>query len=68
MSQLLPGLNAQATVTIKEEDVDAFLKELRIIFEKVTAEPECLSFEVYQSMENPGVIHLVETWSVNSNS
>lgn len=63
MSQaLLPGLNAQATATVKPDDVGAFLKELRPIFEKVTAEPECISFEVYQSTENPGVIHLVENW------
>ncbi|KAF2804313.1 uncharacterized protein BDZ99DRAFT_398244 [Mytilinidion resinicola] len=63
MSQLLPGLNAQATITIKPEDVPTFLKELQPIYEKVTAEPQCISFEVFQSTDNPGVIHLVENWT-----
>lgn len=64
MSQPLPGLNAQVTVTVKPEDVGIFLVELRKVFEKIIEEPECISVDVYQSTEQPGVIHLVENWYV----
>ena len=64
MSQLLPGVNAQATITVKPEDVGTLLKELQSIFGKVTAEPQCISVQVFQSTDNPGVISLVENWYV----
>jgi hypothetical protein len=63
--QLLSGVNVQATITVKPEHLDTFLKAFQPIFERMCSEAECLSFEVFQSTEHPGVIHLTENWYVD---
>ncbi|KAL4928966.1 putative quinol monooxygenase [Aspergillus undulatus] len=55
------GISIQMTVTLKPEDVRTFWDAFRPVFEKVTAEPECTFFEVYQS-EEPGTISWTENW------
>ncbi|KAL3451403.1 hypothetical protein BJX65DRAFT_219725 [Aspergillus insuetus] len=58
-----PGLSLHVTVFIAEENVPKFFEAFLPAYEKVTAEPECTFFEVYQSLENPGELSWVENWS-----
>ncbi|KAL4994061.1 hypothetical protein BDV10DRAFT_177598 [Aspergillus recurvatus] len=60
---LSSGLSLQVTVFIAEENVPRFFEAFLPAYEKVTAEPECTFFEVYQSLENPGELSWVENWS-----
>ncbi|KAL2862543.1 putative quinol monooxygenase [Aspergillus lucknowensis] len=60
-----PGLSVHITVVIAEENIPKFFEVFRQAFEKVTAEPECTFFEVYQSLENPGEVSWVENWSAS---
>lgn len=57
-----PGISLQVTVTIAPENAAKFIELFTPVYEKVTAEPECTFFEVYQSPENPGVFSWVENW------
>lgn len=50
-------------ITIAPENVPAFLEALKPAYDAVIAEPNCTSFEVYQSPEEPGVIKFVEHWN-----
>ncbi|KAI0395425.1 hypothetical protein F5Y17DRAFT_456987 [Xylariaceae sp. FL0594] len=68
MSRKIPyssGLSLHVTVYISPKDIDTFLELFKDVFDKVTAEPECLFFEMYQSPEEPGKISWVENWSVS---
>lgn len=56
------GISLQVTITIAPENVPKFLEAFKPAYDKVTAEPECTFFEVYQSPENPGVLSWVENW------
>lgn len=58
------GFNIQATLFFAPESIETVLHALKPVYEKTIAEPECLSFQVYQLLEDPGQIHLVEDWSV----
>ncbi|CRG89204.1 hypothetical protein PISL3812_06240 [Talaromyces islandicus] len=57
------GISLQVTITIAPENVPKFLEAFKPAYDKVTAEPECTFFELYQSPESPGVISWVENWS-----
>ncbi|KAL3455672.1 hypothetical protein BJX64DRAFT_297366 [Aspergillus heterothallicus] len=57
-----PGLSLQVTIFIDPENVPKFFEAFLPAYEKVTAEPECTFFEVYQSLENPGELSWVENW------
>ncbi|KAI1196502.1 hypothetical protein F5X97DRAFT_325333 [Nemania serpens] len=59
----LYGMSLHVTVYIDPLNVIAFFDAFKPVFEKVTAEPECLFFEVYQDPEAPGTISWVENWS-----
>ena len=66
MAFQLPDIDAfslQVTVYFKPEDVSRFFDAFRPTFDKVSAEPECLYFEVFQSVEDPGTISWIENWS-----
>ena len=62
MSTQLSGFSLQVTIQIRPEDVNKFLGEFTTVFQLVTAEPQCVFFEVYQSPESPGTISWVENW------
>ncbi|KAI1169681.1 hypothetical protein F4777DRAFT_596405 [Nemania sp. FL0916] len=57
------GMSLHVTVVIAPENVDRFFQAFKPVFDKVTAEPECLFFEVYQDPQSPGIISWVEDWS-----
>ncbi len=59
----LDGFSLQVTVFFKPEDVPTFEKWMKPIFEKVTSEPECLYFEIFQDPENPGTFSWIENYS-----
>lgn len=65
MATQLPDLDRfslQVTVYFKQEDVPKFFEHFRPIFEKVSAEPECVYFELFQDTEDPGKISWIENW------
>ncbi|KAI1105075.1 hypothetical protein F4804DRAFT_152541 [Jackrogersella minutella] len=51
------------TVQISAENVERFLAAFKGIFDLVTAETDCVFFEVYTSPEEPGKISWIENWS-----
>ncbi|KAJ3545725.1 hypothetical protein NM208_g2367 [Fusarium decemcellulare] len=57
------GISLHVTIHINPDDVDKFFTYFKPVYDKVTAEPECTFFEVYQSPEDPGTLHWVENWS-----
>ncbi|KAI1467860.1 uncharacterized protein F4812DRAFT_459144 [Daldinia caldariorum] len=57
------GFSLHVTVHIAPENVEKFLASFKPVFDVVTAEPECLFFEVYKSAEEPGKLSWVENWS-----
>ncbi|KAI1371970.1 hypothetical protein F4677DRAFT_275759 [Hypoxylon crocopeplum] len=57
------GTSLHVTVHVAPENVEKFLAAFKAIFDVVAAEPECLFFEVYRSVEEPGKISWVENWS-----
>ncbi|CEL06314.1 hypothetical protein ASPCAL07420 [Aspergillus calidoustus] len=56
------GFNIQATLFLAPEDTPRVLEALKPVYEQTIAEPECLSFQVYQLRDDPGQILLVEDW------
>ena len=65
MALQLPQLDRfslQVTVYISESDVPAFFEHMKPVFAHVTAEPECLYFELFQDPADPGTISWVENW------
>lgn len=62
MSSEFHGVSAHVKITIAPENIPKFFEAFQTLFEKITAEPECMFFEVYQSPENPGELSFVENW------
>lgn len=56
------GISLHVSVTIGP-NIDKFLAAFKECFDKVTAEPECTFFEVYQDPDQPGRFKWVENWS-----
>ncbi|KAH7042004.1 hypothetical protein B0J12DRAFT_218725 [Macrophomina phaseolina] len=60
------GFTLYVTATIQPDKVDEFLSHFYAAFEKVAAEPECLSFEVFRVQGEPNKIKWVENWSMST--
>lgn len=58
------GFSLIATVHIAPQNVDRFLEHLQVVFDTITANPECEFFQVYRSPSEPGVLSWVEDWYV----
>ena len=56
------GVSLHVTIKIAPENLPIFFEAFEPIFEKVVAEPECVSFMVYQSPDDPGTLTWVEDW------
>ncbi|KAI1824580.1 hypothetical protein F4861DRAFT_505502 [Xylaria intraflava] len=63
MSSPTSGWSLHVTVYIAPENIDGFLAAFKPVFDRVTAEPECLFFEMYHSPQEPGKLSWVENWS-----
>lgn len=57
------GFSLIVTVTVQPDKYDEWLKHSWTAFQHVTAEPECLSFEIFSVEGEPNKIKWVETWS-----
>lgn len=55
-------ISFHVTFHIDPSNVPAFFAALKPAYDAVTAEPECVFFEVYRSAETPGKIKFVENW------
>jgi len=51
------------TITVSPENTSKFLEALKPCWEKVTAESECLFFDVFQDPTKPGRFKFLEVWS-----
>ncbi|KAL1616158.1 hypothetical protein SLS56_011549 [Neofusicoccum ribis] len=61
--QKTDGFAVFVTATIQPDKVDTFLHHFHAAMRTVAAEPECLSFEVFRSPEEPNKIKWLENWS-----
>jgi quinol monooxygenase YgiN len=60
-----PSFSLHVKITVAPENAQKFLDALKPAYDAVTAEPECIFFEVYQSEEEPGVFKFVENWNAS---
>lgn len=57
------GFSLIVTVTIQPDKYDEWLKHSWETFKHVTAEPDCLSFEIFSVPGEPNKVKWVESWS-----
>ncbi|KAL1860256.1 hypothetical protein Daus18300_009310 [Diaporthe australafricana] len=57
------GFTLVVTVTVQPDKVDEWLGHFWKIFNIVSAEPECLSFELFRFADKPNKMKWVENWS-----
>ena len=57
------GISLHVSVAIAPEHIDEFLSHYKACFDAVTAEPECIFFEVFHDAEHPGHFRWVEDWN-----
>jgi quinol monooxygenase YgiN len=57
------GLSLHVTITIDPSDIGRFLAAFKPCYESVVAEPDCTFFEVFHSLDEPGVFRFVENWT-----
>lgn len=56
------GVSLHVKVFIDPAKLDDFFAAMKPCFEQVTAEPECMFFQIYVSSTEPGAISWVENW------
>ncbi|KAF2458219.1 hypothetical protein BDY21DRAFT_341923 [Lineolata rhizophorae] len=61
------GTCAFIDIYFPKEKADFFLEQLRPCWEAVVAEPECISFEVFRTDDNPEYVNFrfVECWAAS---
>ncbi|KAB2578418.1 hypothetical protein DBV05_g3034 [Lasiodiplodia theobromae] len=57
------GFTLIVTATIQPDKVDEWLSHFWPAFERVSNEPECLSFELFRYPDEPNKVKWVESWS-----
>jgi len=62
----LEQLSLQVDIWIDPSNVDKFFEAMRPIFDKVTAEPECVYFEIFQDPDDLGHLSWVENWKASA--
>jgi len=60
-----PSVSLHVKYTVDPSNVSAFLAALKPAYDAVVAEPENIFFEVYTSINEPGVIKFVENWNAS---
>ena len=50
-------------VYVAPENVADFLKGLKISYDGVAAEPECIFYDLFQETDVPGHLRIVEVWT-----
>jgi quinol monooxygenase YgiN len=58
----IDGFSLHVTVFVAPENVDKLLAAFKPVFELVSAEEECIFFELYQDPASPGTLSWVENW------
>lgn len=61
----LDGFSLHVSVRIAPSDVGDFFAAFQPAFEAISAEPECLYFEVFQDPDRIGKICWIENWSTS---
>lgn len=57
-----PTVSLHVKISIAPENADKFLEYLKPAYDVVSAEPECVSFEVFRNPEAPGEFKFIESW------
>jgi hypothetical protein len=60
-----PTLSLHVHITVAPENAELFLSHLKPCYDVVSAEPECIFFEVFQNPAAPGDFKFVETWNAS---
>jgi quinol monooxygenase YgiN len=66
---VLPDIDSfslHVTIFIAPDSVNEFLEAFKTIFDLVTAEEECIFFEMFQDPASPGTLSWVENWWVET--
>ncbi len=63
MSTPTPSYMIHVSITVAPASVHAFLHAVGILFQQVTAEPECTFVEILQKPDETGVFRFVEHWN-----
>lgn len=57
------GFSIIVTTTVQPGKLDEFLEQFYHVFKLASAEPECLSFELFRFPDEPNKLKWVENWS-----
>ena len=57
-----PSVSLHVRITVTPENAAKFLEYLKPCYDVVSAEPECVFFEVFQNPATPGEFKFVENW------
>lgn len=57
-----PSVSLHVSITVAPENTAKFLDLLKPVYDLVSAEPECVFFEVFQNPAVPGEFKFVENW------
>jgi hypothetical protein len=60
----IDGFSVHVTIFVAPENVDKLLAAFKPVFELVSAEEECIFFEMYQDPASPGTLSWVENWYI----
>lgn len=59
------GISLHVTITVAADNADEFLRRFKPTVDLIVAEPECLYFQVSQSLDQPGRFKIVENWRMS---
>jgi quinol monooxygenase YgiN len=65
MSYTGPSFSVHITLYIDPNQLPTFFEMLKPFHDAVSAEPECIFVELYQSPDKPGVFKFVENWNAS---
>ena len=50
-------------IQVAPENAKVFLDGLRISYDGVASEKECIFYDLFEEVEQPGLFHIVEVWT-----
>ena len=52
-------------IHVAPNNVDSFLEGLKISYDGVAAEPECIFYDLFVDEDDPGHLRIVEVWNAS---
>lgn len=60
-----PSVSLHVSITVAPENAQKLLELFQPCYDAVTAQPECVFFEVFQDPDTPGKFRFVENWNAS---